>query len=90
MKRRNILNLIGASTALLTVSTFPSLLSLGAAHRAASHPSKCRLKLSPIPGVAYSDSALAFMERARFETPRQAIYGMKDPNIEFFIEYVSA
>lgn len=89
MKRRNILNLIGVSAAALTVSTLPNLLSLGVAHRA-FHSSKRRLKLSPIPGVAYSESALAFMERARFETPRQAIYGMKDPNIEFFIEYVSA
>jgi len=30
------------------------------------------------------------MERARFETPRQAIYGMKDPSIRFIIEYVQA
>jgi hypothetical protein len=89
MKRRNILTLIGASTAALTVGTFPCLKSLSSSHRA-SHSPKRRLKLSPVPGVAYSESALAFMQRARFETPRQAIYGMKDPNIEFIIEYVTA
>jgi len=41
-----------------------------------------------VPGVCYSETTLAFMARARFETPRQAIYGMKDPNIRFLIEHV--
>jgi hypothetical protein len=46
------------------------------------------IRLSPVPGFAYSAASLAFMGRARFESPRQAIYGMKDPNIPFLIQHV--
>ena len=41
-------------------------------------------------GTGPSAATLAFMRRARFETPRQAIYGMKDPNIPFLIEHVAS
>lgn len=88
MKRRDLLALTGATGAALTVGVLPGLRSV-CGNPSRSQGATRRVKLTPVPGVAYSDSALAFMERARFGTPRQAIYGMKDPNIEFFVEHVS-
>lgn len=87
MNRRQILGFAGLAGAALTVGIVPGLRSVGAsAGSAKSH--RASIKLSPVPGVSYSPATLAFMARARFETPRQAIYGMKDPNIPFFIEHV--
>jgi hypothetical protein len=87
MKRRNILTLIGASTAALTVVTIPGLQLLCGSKSQSRIKKRC-IKISPVPGVNYSAAALAFMERARFDTPRQAIYGMKDPSMRFIIEYL--
>jgi hypothetical protein len=89
MKRRNMLTLVGVSTAALTVATFPGLRQF-CGGKALAKPRKRCIKISPIPGVTYTPSAIAFMGRARFENPRQAIYGMKDPNVRFIIEYVQA
>jgi hypothetical protein len=89
MKRRNIITLIGASTAALTLATLPGLRQF-CGGKALSNSRKRNIKISPIPGVSYTPTALAFMERARFENPRQAIYGMKDPSVRFIIEYVHA
>lgn len=87
MKRRQILGYAGVAGAAITVGMLPGLRSVCGrkARRKFDRPS---IKLSPVPGVAYSATTLAFMARARFDTPRQAIYGMKDPNIQFFIEHV--
>lgn len=89
MKRRNLLALIGASSATITIASLPGLNHLCGGKTLKHSRNRC-IKISPIPGVVYTTSALAFMERARFETPRQAIYGMKDPSIRFIIEYVQA
>ncbi len=89
MKRRNLITLIGSSTAALTVATLPGLRLLCADKKVTKVQKRC-IKISPLPGVVYRPAALAFMERARFDTPRQAIYGMKDPNVRFMIEYVSS
>lgn len=73
----------------MTVAMVPGLMNVSGGLGRSKSSRRC-IKLSPVVGVSYSEATLAFMKRARFETPRQAIYGMKDPNIEFMIEHVSA
>ena len=89
MNRRTLLGMTGAAGAALTVATLPGLRHLCGKPNGAVKCGRC-VKLSPIAGISYSAATLAFMDRARFDTPRQAIYGMKDPNIQFLIEHVSA
>jgi hypothetical protein len=89
INRRQLLGYAGAAGAAMTVGMLPGLRNV----RGGTGPSAAtrrRIKLSPIPGVSYSAATLAFMRRARFETPRQAIYGMKDPNIPLLIEHVAS
>lgn len=71
----------------MTVGMLPGLLHVGG--ESARIKSACRsIRLAPVPGISYTAATLAFMERARFESPRQAVYGMKDPNIPFLIQHV--
>lgn len=89
MNRRALLGMTGAAGAALAVGMIPGLKGSGARTNRSSNAGK-NIRICPVPGVSYSAATLAFMQRARFETPRQAIYGMKDPNIQFLIEHVSA
>jgi hypothetical protein len=83
------LRLTGLAGSALTLGVLPGLGDQGGHGSSALRRSKL-VKLSPLPGVSYRKRTLDFMERARFETPRQAIYGMKDPRIPFVIESVPA
>lgn len=87
VKRRQFLGYAGAAGAALTVTLLPGLRSF-VSGSVQSKDTRRAIKLSPVPGLFYTETTLAFMSRARFVTPRQAIYGMKDPNIPFLIEHV--
>lgn len=86
MTRRQLLGIATGAGAAITVGMLPGLSGIRGGAKAPG--SVRRIKISPVPGVSYSKATLAFMHRARFETPRHAIYGMKDPNIPFLIQHV--
>lgn len=88
MNRRKILGLIGVTGAAMSVAILPGVQSLGAANSRPRNKSR-KIRLTAVPGVSYSKGTLAYMERARFETPRQAIFGIKDPSIPVIVEYVA-
>lgn len=89
MTRRQLLGLSAGAGASLTIGMLPGVKEICGKSIGKRAPLRL-IKISPMPGIQYSQNALNFMSHARFETPRQAIYGMKDPNVEFLIEYVSA
>lgn len=49
---------------------------------AAAHASGC-VRIRPIPGTTYSPSFLAYIERARFKNPRDAIASVRDSKIAY-------
>lgn len=88
MNRRKVLSLIGVTGAAMSVAILPGVQALAAASARPKNKSR-KIRLTAIPGVSYSKSTLAYMERARFDTPRQAIFGLKDPTTPFIVEYVA-
>lgn len=84
LSRRSLLISGGAAGAAFLV-TLPGLESICGD---STVPKAARVKLSPIPGVKYRPSVIEFMRTARFSSPRDAIYGLKTPEIEYYLENV--
>ena len=86
--RRSAITLGVGVVGAASVGLFPGIRDLCKSEKKVFSGSK--IKVSPIPGQFYPASLLAFMEKARFETPQRAIHAIKNPCYDYYLEYVSA
>ena len=89
ISRRSVFKFGGAALGISTIAVLPGLKDVCDVSKN-SRRSDRKVKLVPIKGVSYSPATLAFMESSRFESPKHAIYGLRNPNIEFYLEYIES
>lgn len=73
IKRRKFLKISGLALSGALIITAPFL----------THFKRGKYRISPIEGKKYSPSFLAFCERARFHSVKEAVKCVKDPTSEF-------
>ncbi len=85
LTRKKFLKNFGSGIAIISVVGTISL-------RRARLPVSVRkpYRLAPVEGYAYTASFRAFMHRARFATPREALKSVRNQQIPFKIETVEA
>jgi hypothetical protein len=79
--RRYFLKTTGRVAALATLSALPI------SYLYPAHQARRPVRIRPLTGISYPPQFLAYIDKARFKTPRDAIAAVRDKSLGFELVY---